>query len=145
MKIQFKRYYFIVISNSIVRILGKFVTLGNDAMAITIYPFIFVRHDAKDNQELLRHEMIHIRQQLELLLIGAILLYMYEYLYARYVKKLNPRDAYYYTALEQEAHRNAMNETYLEARKPYAVLTYIRNKKWLARGSDGRLIEKEYA
>ncbi len=111
-------------------------------MAITLYPFIFVRTDTRDNQELIRHETIHIRQQLELFIIGAVILYLFEYLYARYWKKLDSRQAYYYTALEQEAHRNAMNETYLSERRPYAVLKYITNKKRLERADV--LIEHDY-
>ena len=81
---------------------------------------------------------------IELLIIGAHLLYVIEYLYARYIKKFDKRQAYYYTATEQEAHRNAMNIHYLTERKPYAVFRYIRNKKHLARGPQDELIETNY-
>ncbi len=145
MKIEFKGYFFIVTSAHIVRRLGRMVSLGDNAMAITVYPFLFVRPDTRNNQELLRHETIHIRQQLELLIIGAILLHVYETLYARWVQKFDARQAYYYSALEQEAHRNAMNVNYLSERKPYAVFKYITDKKWLGRTAEGELIEKDYA
>jgi hypothetical protein len=144
MKIECRRYFFIVTSNRIVRWLGTAVSLGKGAMAITLYPFIFVRADTRNNEELIRHETVHIRQQLELLIVGSWLLYLYEYAYARLIKRLDARQAYYYTALEQEAHRNAMNEHYLLERKPYAVLNYVFDKKWLGRTPEGKLIEKDY-
>ncbi|MEI6022314.1 MAG: hypothetical protein WCQ32_00510 [bacterium] len=143
-KIQFKKTYFLIISDRLVTRLGRLISLGDNAMAITFWPLLIVRPSTKDNAELIRHETIHIRQQIELLVIGAHLLYLVEYCYARYIKKFDKRQAYYYTAIEQEAHRNAMKEDYLKTRKPYAVLYYIRNKKWLARGPQGELIEKEY-
>ncbi len=144
MKFEFKGYYFVVISDKIVRNLGKLVSLGENAMAITFYPFLFVRIDTRNNAELIRHETIHIRQQLELLIIGAWVLYLVEYFYGIYVKKLDKRQAYYFTALEQEAHRNAMNLNYLSQRKPYAVLKYIKDKKWLGRGPNDELISRDY-
>ncbi len=145
MKVEYKGYYFIVTSTRVVKKLGQFISLGSDAMAITFYPFLFVREDKRNFEELIRHETIHIRQQLELLIVGAWLLYLFEYWYALYIKKFDARQAYYYTALEQEAHRNAMNENYLKERKPYAMCKYIRDKKWLGRTATGELIEKNYS
>ena len=144
MKLEWKGYYFIVTSGKLVRRLGRFISLGDNAMGITFYPFLLVREDTRTHEELIRHETIHIKQQVELLIIGAWLLYLYEYLYAKYGKKLDTRQAYYYTALEQEAHRNAMNVEYLNTRKPYAVLKYIRDKKILSRGPNDELIMKDY-
>lgn len=126
-------------------VLGKLISLGSTAMAITFYPFIFVKPNCRNNEELLRHETIHIRQQIELLIIGAWILFLFEYTYARLIKKLDARQAYYYSALEQEAHRNAMKETYLQTRKPYAMLKYIKDKKWLGRTASGELICKDYS
>lgn len=144
-KISFKSTHIIIISTSLVKLLGRVVSLGDSAMAITFWPFIIVRYDTKDNEELIRHETIHIKQQLELFIIGAHLLYIFEYLYARYVKKFDKRQAYYYTATEQEAHRNTTNKTYFKKRKPYALFFYIKNKKHLSRDEKGELIEKDYA
>jgi hypothetical protein len=144
MKIEFKKYYFIVTSKTIVCRLGRFISLGDNAMGITFYPFIFVRPDTRTNKELIRHETIHIRQQVELFIIGAELLYIIEYCYARYIKKFDARQAYYFTSAEQEAHRNAMKEDYLSKRKPYAVLKYIKDKKWLGRGPNDELIIRDY-
>lgn len=143
MNFQYKGYYWIVTSNKIVSCAGRLISLGSNAMAITFFPFIFVREDCKNNKELIRHETIHIHQQIELLLLGAVILYIGEYIHARYFKKLTARQAYYYTALEQEAHRNAMNENYLITRKPYASLKYIKDKKNISRDSKGSLITED--
>ncbi len=140
----FKGYYWIITSNKIVKYCGRLLSLGDSAMAITFFPFIFVRTDTRDNTELIRHETIHIRQQVELLIIGAWLLFIIEYCIARYIKKYNARQSYYYTALEQEAHRNAIYEDYLDRRKPYAMLKYIWNKKWLGRNNANELITRDY-
>ncbi len=49
---------------------------------ITIFPFIFLRESAfKKNKILINHEKIHIRQQLELLIIFFYLWYVVEYYY----------------------------------------------------------------
>lgn len=147
MSITFKGYYFIIFSTRLSRFFGRAVSLGDSAMAITLWPFIIVRANLRHDAvlpELIRHETIHIRQQIELLLIGAWLLYGLEYIYARWIKKFDKRQAYYYTALEQEAHRNAMNPDYLEKRKSYAVLRYITDKKMLGRTKEGMLIEKDF-
>jgi len=144
MKFEFKGYYFIVTSDRIVKRFGRLISLGDNAMAITFYPFLFIREDKRNYEELIRHETIHIRQQLELLIVGAWVLYVCEYLYARFIKKLDKRQSYYFTALEQEAHRNAMKENYLFERKPYAVLKYIADKKYLTRGLNDELITKDY-
>lgn len=144
MKIEWKGYFFIVTSRRIVRRLGRLVSLGDSAMAITFYPCIFVRPDTRYHEELIRHETIHIRQQLELLIVGAWLLFLFEYLYALKIKKFDARQAYYYTTFEQEAHRNAMNPHYLCKRQPYAWVRYLKDKKWLGRTAQGELIERNY-
>jgi hypothetical protein len=58
--------------------------------------------------------------------------------------KLSKRQSYYYTAMEQEAHRNAMNTNYLKNRKHYAMVKYIFDKKKLSRGNSGELIVEDY-
>lgn len=147
MKMRFKKYYIRVYSRRLLRILGQMIGLGTEAMGCGHWPFIVIRSDIEHlpvHDELVRHEEIHLRQQLELLIVGAWILYLFEYAYARFVKKLDKRQSYYYTSFEQEAHRNAMNPEYLLTRRPYAFVKYIKDKKWLGRNVDGSLIEKKY-
>ena len=48
---------------------------------ITIFPFIFLKYQAlKGNKVLINHEKIHLRQQLELLIIPFFLVYGIEFL-----------------------------------------------------------------
>src|SRR6185436_5020401 len=127
MRIEFKKFYIRIWSQRLVLAIGKLGGL-QDAYAFAFWPFICVRPDKKDYpgfRELINHEEIHLRQQLELLLIFFYLIYYFELLFARWVKKLPPLQAYYYVAAEQEAHRNAENFEYLKIRKPYAMFRYF--------------------
>lgn len=147
MRIEFKKYYFIVHSKKIIRFIGNFTSFGKQPVAAAFWPFIFVNPDTEEEsryQEIIRHETIHIRQEIELLVIFAELIYILEYCYARYIKKLDPKQSYYWTSMEQEAHRNAMNPNYLKARKPYATFKYLFDKKWLGRTEDHQLIVKDF-
>ena len=85
-----------------------------------------------------------MRQQVELLILGAHLLFVCEYIYARYMLKLSKRDSYYYPATEQEAHRNAMNSHYLKERTLYSTFKYIRDKKKLSRDEHDNLVIEDY-
>jgi len=51
---------------------------------MAVYPFIILRDD-KDrlNKRLLRHERIHLEQQVELLILPFYLMYLYYYLRGR--------------------------------------------------------------
>ena len=49
---------------------------------ITLFPFIILRNkDFKNNKILINHEKIHLRQQLELLIIFFYIWYVVEYYY----------------------------------------------------------------
>jgi hypothetical protein len=89
--------------------------------AITFFPCIFVRGEG--NKTLLRHEMVHIRQQLELFIIGFYLLYVVEFVWA-ICKYRNFTDAYKSIRLEREAYGNQYDEHYLKYRPAYAWRKY---------------------
>ncbi len=147
MKISIKKYYIFIESDTLVSILGKFSGLGNEAQGVGIFPFLIIRIHLKlphKRDELINHEKIHLIQQVELLIIGAFIFHLCEYIYARFVKKLSKRDSYYFPATEQEAHQNAMNQDYLSQRKPYELFNYIKNKKKLGRDADDNLIIGQY-
>lgn len=74
--------------------------------AITIYPFIVLKHKSqKDDMILINHEKIHLRQQLELLVIGFYLWYFIELL-LRMIKFKNWYRAYLNISFEREAYKN---------------------------------------
>ena len=92
---------------------------------ITLYPFIFLR-EAKDksNAILIHHERIHLRQQLELLILPFYIIYVLEW----FIKGCYYRDrnkAYRNLSFEREAYQNEADLDYLKKRKWFRFLRYL--------------------
>jgi len=110
----------IIISN---RILVKVITF-NFARAITIFPFILLSDkQSKEDKVLVNHEMIHIRQQLELLIIPFYLWYFIEF-FVRYIKTGDRYKAYISISFEKEAYSNEDNLEYNKNKKFWSFLKY---------------------
>ena len=93
-----------------------------DIWAITLYPFIICK--GKLDQQTRTHEVIHLKQQRELLLIGFYLLYVgfwLRYLWAHRSFQM----AYACIPFEREAYDNDADPTYPLTRKPYAWRLYL--------------------
>lgn len=89
-----------------------------DGMAL--FPFILVRHEAlRHDHVLIRHETIHIRQALELLVIPFYILYLFNYLYNR-IKYTSHHQAYMNIVFEREAYTHERDHNYLNCRKLWA-------------------------
>jgi hypothetical protein len=90
--------------------------------AITLFPFIFV---AKEEPEdwLIMHETIHIKQYMELLIVGFLALYLWDFLRGLY-KHRKVSEAYHSIRFEQEAYHNEGNPNYLKERKWFAWRKY---------------------
>lgn len=94
--------------------------------AMALYPFILVKDEVmKQNAVLMRHEKIHHRQQLELLLVFFYLWYALNYFY-NLLKYRNHFKAYKEIIFEREAFAKDEEEDYLEKRKLWAFLKYIK-------------------
>ena len=91
----------------------------------TFFPFVFL-FDKKDklNLVLLNHERIHIRQQLELLIVLFFIWYGIEFL-VRLVRYKNRRVAYYNISFEREAYANEKDLYYLKQRSFWNFLKYL--------------------
>ena len=76
------------------------------------------------SDQLLNHESIHIKQQMELLVIGFYALYVW-YWAKSLLKGKTPSEAYYGLPFEREAYDNDFNLEYLAERKPWAWRKYI--------------------
>jgi len=87
-----------------------------------VYPFVFVNSDKPRTQALINHENIHLEQYKELLLIGFLVVYLYEYLHWRITTNYGYSD--WAMALEQEAYQNENNDSYLDTRKAFAWWDY---------------------
>jgi hypothetical protein len=109
----------IIVKNSIVpKLASIFFRVG----AITLWPFIFIRKDC-DTAQLVNHEMIHIKQCNELLVIGQYLLYGWDFVVGL-IKYRNVYKAYRRVRFEQEAYRNDHNLNYLDSRPRFAWRKY---------------------
>jgi hypothetical protein len=91
---------------------------------VTLFPFIILKHHSfRENKVLINHERIHLKQQLELLVIGFYLWYIIEFL-VLYVKYKNWNKAYRTISFEQEAYSNEIHLRYLKGRPLFAFLKY---------------------
>ena len=92
---------------------------------ITLFPFILLkRKEDLHNKILLNHEKIHLRQQVELLVIFFYLWYVVEYYYL-YFKLKDSFLAYKSISFEREAYAMENDFNYLEKRKLWSFLKYI--------------------
>ena len=130
MKIFFRNKIPVIISRHFCLLFKKI--FGFNVGAITIFPFIIVRDlEILNNKDYINHESIHIRQYIETLLVGFLLIGLIEYLYAILVLKKSRMQAYYFMSQEQEAHQNDQNLNYLINRKWFTYYKYLnpKNKK----------------
>ncbi len=91
--------------------------------AMTVWPFIFVRKGHEMDDDDLRHEEIHGRQQLEMLLVLFPLWYYTEWL-VRLVQ-YGKSEAYDNISFEREAYANEKDKDYMSKRKLWAWTAYL--------------------
>ena len=109
----------IIIQNSKIPIcLSIFINIS----AITLFPFIISRDKMSDVT--IRHEMIHIEQQKELLVVLFYILYIW-YWFLGKAQGMNNDEAYMNIPFEKEAYKKMYDEDYLEQRKRHAWHQYI--------------------
>ncbi len=93
---------------------------------VTIYPFVFLKnHHLKKDTLLINHERIHLRQQLELLILPFYLFYMIEFA-IRLIQYKSWKSAYRNISFEREAYGNEDDLEYLNTRKMWQFVKYIR-------------------
>ena len=95
--------------------------------AITIWPFIFCRQILKDVD--VNHELIHAKQQQEMLIVLFYIWYVTEWL-IRLIIYWNTEEAYRNFSFEQEAYDNETERCYLDVRKHFAWVRYIFKKSY---------------
>ncbi len=87
------------------------------ASGMALFPFILVKNKfQKTDVVLINHEKIHLRQQLELLIIPFYLLYLLNYL-INLVRYRNHHQAYVHILFEKEAYHYECDLKYLHQRK----------------------------
>jgi hypothetical protein len=96
-------------------------------VGITMYPFVLLKTSAlRNNEVLLNHENIHLRQQLELLIIPFYIIYVVEF-FVRFVQYRNWQLAYKNISFEREAYKHENDLGYVNSRKFWQFLKYLRS------------------
>lgn len=99
--------------------------LPNGAGGFTVFPFIFIANEKlREHEVMMNHERIHLRQQLETLVIFGFLIYYIHYKINLKRNGGNKLDAYVNILFEREAYANQHNMQYLKERKAYSWLRY---------------------
>ena len=93
--------------------------------AMTLWPFVFVRRDARFTATTEHHECIHGEQQKEMLVLPFLLWYGIEYV-VRLAQYRNRDQAYRNISFEREAYGNERDEDYLPSRRRFAWLHYMK-------------------
>lgn len=95
---------------------------------MAVFPFVLMKYDFdKTNGVFVNHEKIHLRQQLELLIIPFFIWYVFEFLF-RLIQYKNKDLAYRNISFEREAYNNETNLNYLKNRSFFRFLNYIKLK-----------------
>jgi hypothetical protein len=91
---------------------------------MALYPFILVsRPEYKVDAVLIRHEQIHLQQQLELLILPFYLLYFFNYVF-NLCRYRDHDKAYLQIRFEREAYQHEKDPDYLNRRRIWAWLRH---------------------
>ena len=92
---------------------------------LTLFPFILLGDKtAKDNMVLINHEKIHIRQQLQMLVLPFFVWYGIEFL-IRLLQYKDVKKAYKNISFERQAYANESNMNYRGQMLFWGFLKYI--------------------
>lgn len=92
---------------------------------LAVYPFVFVKQALdKKNEVFVNHERIHLRQQLELLVVPFFLWYFLEFL-VRLIQYKEMDLAYRNISFEREAYAKEKDIDYLNNRFLWRFLEYV--------------------
>jgi hypothetical protein len=92
---------------------------------LTLYPFVFLKDKSdKENVILLNHERIHIRQQIELLVVPFLVWYIVEY-FVRLIQYNDRNLAYKNISFEREAYQNEKSLHYLKQRSFWRFINFL--------------------
>lgn len=94
-------------------------------VGIALYPFIFLRcKNLKEDEILINHEQIHLKQQLELLVVFFYFFYGLEWI-IKFLKYRNSYTTYKNLSFEREAYENEKNLNYIKERELWSFLKHL--------------------
>ena len=105
----------VIVSDRFLRFLTFFLGGGQLPAAMAFYPFVILNSRVVATPELINHERIHLRQQLEMLIIPFYIWYLIEF----YTK------SYMNVSFEREAYANDKNLNYLKKKKFFSFIKYL--------------------
>lgn len=106
----------VIVSDIALRFFGLFFGGGSDGIrGLAFWPFIFISSKTIVDKELINHERIHLRQQIEMLIIPFYIWYLIE-LYTK---------GYMNISFEKEAYGNDHNLNYLKKRRIFSFIKYL--------------------
>lgn len=90
------------------------------AAGMALFPLILVKRASyKNDKVLINHEMIHLAQQVELLLVFFYIIYLVHYL-MNLIRYRNHQQAYMNIVFEREAYQMDTDLSYLKHRRLFA-------------------------
>lgn len=93
---------------------------------LTLFPFVMLRNDFdKANKMLLNHEKIHIRQQMQMLIVPFFIWYLIEFLF-RLLQFKDKNRAYRNISFEREAYANEHDMNYVGQMSFWSFLKYLK-------------------
>ena len=94
-------------------------------VGLSFWPFIILKHNSlKQDNILINHEKIHLKQQLELLIIPFYFFYVTEWL-VRSLLYLDFHKGYRNISFEREAYYNEDNLNYPTHRRAFSFIKYL--------------------
>jgi hypothetical protein len=99
--------------------------LPKKVSGMVLWPFLIVRNtECKGNKVFMNHERIHLRQQMELLVIFFYVWYMLEFLFRR-IQYATWQEAYRNISFEREAYENEKDLDYLKRRSFWGFINFM--------------------
>lgn len=93
--------------------------------ALAIWPFIILKYKKlKEDEVIINHERIHLKQQIEMLWFFYFIWYLTEFLF-HLIRYRNFMKSYKAISFEKEAYANEQNLNYLLERKSWSFLNYL--------------------
>lgn len=92
---------------------------------ISLWPFVILKHKAlAKNPVFINHERIHLKQQIEMLILPFYLWYFLEYI-VRFFQYKNSYAAYKNISFEREAYENETDLYYFKKRCFWNFIDYL--------------------
>ncbi len=115
----------------------------NGYLAMCIFPFIFVRKDARALKTTdINHETIHGKQQIEMLWVLFFVWYGIEWFIRLVAYGFDCHLAYKNISFEQEAYLHEDDLIYLNNRKLFASWKYLFKTSFISKGIGNIIVKK---